>query len=151
VKLKQLFLCITGLLFTSLLPAKVYADQSSQTMGSNNTNSPQINGNGNTVCNNCNIYNSETTPNINQPNLVPEKTKTTNSLDGLIPKPNPDPEITNSLDGLIPKPKPDPEITNSLDGLIPTQNPDPEIPNSLDGLIPKLNPKIYTNPKMSTD
>ncbi len=60
MKSKQLFLCIVSLLLTSLIPGKAYADDSSQIMGSNNKNSPQINGDGNTVCNNCNIYTSET-------------------------------------------------------------------------------------------
>lgn len=60
MKSKQLFLCIVSLLFTGLLSAEVYADQSSQTMGSHNKNSPQINGDGNVVCGDsatCNFYN----------------------------------------------------------------------------------------------
>lgn len=74
MKLKQLSLCIISLLFISLLPAKIYAEQSSQTMGNDNKNSPQISGDGNTVCqegSTCNFHTPETPSNNTHTNPSP--------------------------------------------------------------------------------
>lgn len=72
MKTKHILILVFSLLSASFLSAKVYADESSQTVGSNNENSPQINGDHNTICNNCNIYNSGTNPSVNQPNSHPK-------------------------------------------------------------------------------
>lgn len=121
----QLLLYIFSLLFTSLLPAKVYADQSAQTMGSNNKNSPQINGDGNVVyenCNNCNIYPSTTSPTVNQANSVPKTTESThssNSGGGLTPTQTKGSPISLS-DGLTPT-QTEASSMSLSDGLTPTQ------------------------------